>query len=444
MKHNNTLNYTEKCRFYSSLQQLFLPTADDDLTPPPQAAAAGELLSALPIEGYSIAVFREAGSLPSDWGRLLPEGNLVLSQAYLQLFEQHSPENMGFAYLMLYKGHQVAGLAVCQLMDFNAMRQIQSLSRAASGTLLNRGFHMLKREVARRINARLIVCGLTQFSGEFAYVFDEQMVSSGLQPRLLAAGIGHLSRLLEEEGWKPSGVLAKDFYAERLPQLQPLSAEGYTPFAFQPNMLMDIREDWHTMDDYLNAMSSKYRIRARRAFKKCKPIRCEELDAEGVHRHLEAMHELYLEVSSQADFNLLELPASYFLALKQAFPGQFRVLAYFHEERLVGFCTALRNGNELEAHFIGFRQHENREYQLYLNMLYDMVRLAIEEERAERLIFSRTAMEIKSSVGAEPKDMYCYIRHFSPYANRFAPLLVQQLQPDSAWQQRHPFSQQED
>ncbi len=444
MKHSTTLGRTQRCPFYGSLQHLLSPSAADDLTPPPQAASSAKVQIPLSVPGFGLAIFRGAENLPAEWDGLLPEGTLVLSRAYLRLFEQHPPEGMGFAYLAFYKGHQLAGLAVCQLMEFRALRQIQSLQQPARGSLGVRVAHLLKRSVARRINARLIVCGLTQFSGEFAYSFDARLASPENQASLAAEAVELLARQLREEGWNPSGILAKDFYPESLPHLKPLADSGYTPCVFQPNMILDIRPGWLSFGDYLEAMSSKYRVRARRAFKKRNPLRSEELDAEGVRLHLGSMHKLYLEMASQADFNLLQLPAAYFLAMKEAFPEQFRVLAYFHGDRLAGFCTTLRNGRELEAHFIGFGQEENREHQLYLNMLYDMVRLAIEEERVERLVFSRTAMEIKSSVGAEPRDMYCYLRHLYEPANRLAPVLVRQLQPRVEWRQRHPFSQQED
>ncbi|MCB9266125.1 MAG: GNAT family N-acetyltransferase [Lewinellaceae bacterium] len=136
---------------------------------------------------------------------------------------------------------------------------------------------------------------------------------------------------------------------------------------------------------------------------------------------------------------MINLPKGYFPALKQAMPQEFRVFGYYLDDVLVGFCSTLRNG-EMEAHFIGFKPEVNLKYQLYLNMLYDMIRAGLEEEQVERVVFSRTALEIKSSVGAEPVEMYCYLRHLNPVLNRALPTLVRWLEPEKeAWRQRHPF-----
>jgi hypothetical protein len=54
---------------------------------------------------------------------------------------------------------------------------------------------------------------------------------------------------------------------------------------------------------------------------------------------------------------------------------------------------------------------------LYLNMLYDMT-YSINKGFKE-IIFARTALEIKSSVGARPIQMY--IGHTNPVVNVFMP-----------------------
>jgi hypothetical protein len=52
---------------------------------------------------------------------------------------------------------------------------------------------------------------------------------------------------------------------------------------------------------------------------------------------------------------------------------------------------------------------------LYLNMLYDMIAYSINKGFKE-IIFARTALEIKSSVGV-PIQMYGYIGHTNPVVN---------------------------
>lgn len=75
---------------------------------------------------------------------------------------------------------------------------------------------------------------------------------------------------------------------------------------------------------------------------------------------------------------------------------------------------------------------------LYLNMLYNMTEFGI-ENGFEKIIFGRTALEIKSSVGAEPVNMSGFIFHTNPLINKYIGKLFNSLEPEVNWQQRHPF-----
>ena len=150
------------------------------------------------------------------------------------------------------------------------------------------------------------------------------------------------------------------------------------------------------------------------------------------------LYALYRAIAERADFNMLTLHPQYFSTLKCALPAQFQVTAYFRQERVVGFYSTLRNGARLEAHFLGFDPAVNRRHQLYLKMLYDMIGEAIEAGAAS-IAFARTALEIKSSVGARPVDMELLLRANHPWFNKLVPSLIRLLEPRGAWTPRHPF-----
>lgn len=435
-----TVDYSEKCPLYQSIQSFFSPTVSEDRSPPPDAAAASAPLQALSAPACELAVYRTANHLPGTWDELLPEGQQMMSRAFLRAQEQAPAEGMDYAYLLFYQDKKPVGLAACQLMEFRALRQIQSLQQTPAGRLPSKIWHYLKRAVASQANYKLIICGATQFTGQHAFVFDSCRIGAHEAMALLDESLALLARNLDAEGWRAGGILVKDLGKEQPAFLRALDSQGYSAFPFEPNMVLPLRPEWRTFDDYLEAMVSKYRVRARRAFKKGKELTTRELDEQSLLRHQEEIYSLYNEIAGRADFNMMNLPKGYFLALKQAMPQKFRVFGYYLEGTLVGFCSTLNNAPELEAHFIGFKPEANHEYQLYLNMLYDMIRVALEEGGMEKVVFSRTAMEIKSSVGAEPANMYCCLRHRNPLVNRALPPLVRWLEPNGeAWTQRHPF-----
>jgi len=72
----------------------------------------------------------------------------------------------------------------------------------------------------------------------------------------------------------------------------------------------------------------------------------------------------------------------------------------------------------MDAHFLGVDEEYNREHQVYLNILYDLVNSAI-EGGSKHIDFARTALEIKSSVDAVSQDLLCFFKHRSTISSKF-------------------------
>ena len=107
---------------------------------------------------------------------------------------------------------------------------------------------------------------------------------------------------------------------------------------------------------------------------------------------------------------------------------------------MIAFFTTFQNHNELEAHFLGFTNDINRKYQVYLNILYDLIRLGI-DSKAEYINFARTALEIKSSVGAIPVDLFYLAKHTNPLKNTLFTPILSYFNPKVEWKPRRPFKE---
>ena len=116
----------------------------------------------------------------------------------------------------------------------------------------------------------------------------------------------------------------KDYYPERRPGGQMLVKRHFNEFTVQPNMVLKLRPEWRGFDDYLGAFSSKYRVRAKRAFKKGKALRKEELTLAQMRHYEGEMYQLYRSVAEHSGFNLINLNSHYLLALKEQLPDARR------------------------------------------------------------------------------------------------------------------------
>ena len=152
----------------------------------------------------------------------------------------------------------------------------------------------------------------------------------------------------------------------------------------------------------------------------------------------DTIYDLYLHVAKNAPFNTFFLPKNHFRTFKEIFKDKFLFYGYFIDEKLIGFNTLIKNGSVMDTYFLGYDDSIQREKMLYLNMLYDMIAYSINKGFKE-IVFARTALEIKSSVGARPIQMYGYIGHTNPLVNVFMPKIFHYLEPETPWQERNPF-----
>ena len=385
------------------------------------------------------AFFRSIAAAGQDWDAAAPTDDLFLRRDYLQILEKTPPQGMRFGYLVFYRNDRPVGVAYCQIKFFKGDDNIQELSNTPNErepcffTGLAKWF---KRWVAGKVAGDILILGNMLLTGEHGYHFDYQQIPQEKALSLLEDGLLSVIREMERENVKMPVILVKDVAPERLLHRQLAVENGFTEFEIQPNMVLDLH--WPDYESYLAAMSTKYRTRAKRAFKKLDGIQKTELSLADIQRELPRMYALYRDVAKNAGFNMVDLNELYLLALKRDWSEHFRAFGYYLDGQLAAFYSVIQNGDELEAHFLGYDKSLNHDRQLYLNILYDIVRLGI-KGGSRRIVFARTALEIKSSVGAVPAELYCYLRHQNSLANRFTGKMLDYLKPVEVWQQRHPF-----
>jgi hypothetical protein len=62
------------------------------------------------------------------------------------------------------------------------------------------------------------------------------------------------------------------------------------------------------------------------------------------------------------------------------------------------------------------------------------------KDGAQSIDLARTAMEIKSTIGAEPQNYQLMVKHLNPITNSIVKRFIQNLRPKE-WTQRKPFKE---
>jgi len=275
-------------------------------------------------------------------------------------------------------------------------------------------------------------------TGEYAYHFNVG-ISKEIIFKYLDQSITALQESFKNKGTTLSVHLIKDFYGKVGVKDEQL-ADKFYEFKVEPNMKLDIRSHWGQFDDYLADMKSKYRVRTRKAIKRKNNIVIRDLSVEDIVECSNQLYDLYLSIAKNVGFNLVDLNRDYIIDLKKKFGDDFRVFVFELDGKILSFFTLFQLNDILDAHYIGFEKDLNKQYDLYLNMLLEMVRFGV-ENGFKQIHFSRTASEIKSSIGAYPVDMFCYIKHKSTVTNKFMPHIFEYLRPEENWTQRLPFKE---
>ena len=370
--------------------------------------------------------------LAEEWQKVVASSqDVFLDYNFLFALQLHPPINVDFFYFIFYYKGEAAGVLLFQSQLFEARKSI--VSEKDSGFI--RG--AIRNMIANRINFTALVNGNAALTGEHGFYFNFDLVSKHKIPKYIEI----ITDFLKEKEYSNEkyGVLhvVKDLDVdERLNQ--DWIDYNYHKVSVQPNMILSVRKEWGSFDGYLEAMSSKYRKNIRRGLKKGKELKKHELNLDQIESFETRIFELYQSVKDNANFNLFELNPKYFYSLKKQMGDDFKLVGYFHEEELISFYTLINNYDTLDAHFLGYQADANRTFMLYFNMLLDMVKYGI-ENGYEHVEFARTAMEIKSSVGAEPKDMMVYIKYENKILNRLVGKVTALINPKIDWTQRHPF-----
>ncbi len=405
----------------------------------------GRSLDWLPLSraGYGVSILTSIHPVADIWDKIAPDENIFLRSGYLKVVEDNPPKGMGFCYLVFRKDRQAIGLAACQIQYFNVDQSLKQKENESSPCFFSTIGRYLKGLVASKVEFTTFVCGNLLLTGEHGYHFDYPALTPSQRFELVDEAMDLAKNQLNQQGAHINGFLMKDFFENTRQASFLKSNTRLNEFTIEPNMILDMAPKWTSYDEYLASMHSKYRVRAKKAAKSAKGIEKQSFDESQIDQYKEELYGLYKNVAEKSGFNLINLNINYLHALKQEFQDDFTLDAYFLDGKMVAFYTTLLNGHELEAHFLGFDHSLNRQHQIYLNILYDIVKIGI-QKRVEKIVYARTALEIKSSVGARPHEMYCYMRHPNPFSNKFMAPLLDYLKPKAEERvARQPFKDRE-
>ena len=370
-------------------------------------------------------IFDTVDNIPKTyWDSLKCCTDIYYSPEFLKAFEIAN-KDIEFNYVFVTRNGEAITFANTQLVTISVKTITQNIKMNA----------WLKRNINGMFcdnQLRILFCGNIFLSGEYGtFLKDGEDKIEAF--KTLAEGIKRLSKSIK----KLTGLCIKDFKNESLYITEHLNEFGYTPMQVEPNMIISLKPEWKTFYDYKADLKSKYRVKANKADSKSARLISKTFDSELIETYKSQLQDLYQNTINNADFNAQILDLNTYTFLKKRFNEAFTVIGYFIDDVLVGFLSAMKNGDNLDAHFIGIDYSKNKEFAIYPRILNDYVRLGL-KTRANCINLGRTASEIKSTLGAEPQSLTCYFKHKKGLQNQIIKPFVKNVKIKS-FKQHKPF-----
>jgi hypothetical protein len=365
----------------------------------------------------------------SCWQSVNKDDNTYFSSEFLKAFESSNP-NIDFKYILVKKNGNPVALATIQIIKLSIDVILKNIKLAS---WLKRFLNF----IFCREHINIMFCGNVFLSGEHGIIICDYENKTDI---LNAIGLEINSLVMQT---KPlHAVFIKDFVKASRELTDNFQDFGFTPMHVEPNMIISIDPEWKSFEDYKNALKSKYRVKANKADKTSSSLKARLFSETDFATYKDELQQLYQNTIDNANFNAQVLNLDTYIKLRAAYHEDFIVKAYFYNDKLVGFLSALANNHHLDAHFIGLDYSLNKTHAIYPRILNDYIRIGI-EKRVSYINLGRTASEIKTTVGATPIELTCYLKLKRPVVNKLLIPFIKRVQIKD-FKQHYPFKTKEE
>ncbi len=372
----------------------------------------------------SFKVYKSIREIPeSEWIHFVPTSRYFLSYQYLSTLEKSSPE-LDYIYVLYYKNNILKGLVSFQVVDFkgDALRKYIPDTNFLVKFILNKGLDC--------IQSKLLVLGNLIFTCETGWYFDP-LFSEPHRDKILFEMI----RIARKQIPKNTiGIMINE--ASGIRQHHSYKCQGFHLFEVENKMVFKSRL-FSNFSEYDEKLISKYRVRKNKIFQLNKNIEFFEINVLNFEMYQNEIQNLFNNVIEKSKFKLLDLNKDYFKVFLEEQSLTFKLIGFRENETLLGFVSYFEINQEIEVHYIGLNYNYNQTNKLYNLMLYKMIELGIHENKIE-VCMSRTAQEIKSSVGAQPIRVFSFLKITNIFLNILTPFFLSRLKPKN-WSPRSIF-----
>jgi hypothetical protein len=192
--------------------------------------------------------------LPFSWNTLATT-TIFLSKEYLEVLEKSAPTNMTCHFIGLFNDDVLIGIALSQFIDANQLNSFGDRDKCIKTNVRNFFF--------KNFCSHVLFIGNNMLTGQNAFYFTDT-IDKKAAIKTLKNAAEELKLRYKNKGKKVHITTFKDFEENDLDLFKNGQFKDFYQFTIQPNMIFDIPETWKSNEDYIAALSKKYRDQYKR------------------------------------------------------------------------------------------------------------------------------------------------------------------------------------
>ena len=205
----------------------------------------------------------------------------------------------------------------------------------------------------------------------------------------------------------------------------------------EPFMNLTIQPEWQNFDDYVQAMSSKYRVRTKKVLSNSQEYQAVELKHNEANDWIPQCAQMLGHTLKDKTLAISPKLSMMLHTFVRTMKDKFKVWGYYKNEQLCGFISAIESEHGLYAMHLGLTDVAADD-QLYQRMMYDVIAFGI-EQKDEFVCLGRTATEIKSTMGATPIENSYILYARGWFLRGLLRIYAQRFHRVKPYQLRNPF-----
>lgn len=330
-------------------------------------------------------------------GRPRAPGCLGAQYGYLRAFERAELDGLASRPIVVREAQGRRGLLAACPGYWYDLDLASTRLPALSGVM-----DVLRRAWPRMLKARTLELGTP------APLTNPFVVAPGLERSAAVSAIAEAG-LDEARRGRASFLLVQNLARPDLPAVEQFCSRGFVRIPLLPTVVVSLC--YSSFEEYLQAMRSQYRRRARQTLARSRDLTVEHLREFAPLAG--ELSRLWLRIYDRAkELRREVLTAQYFAAMSELDTSSVLLLRR-PDGSIASFALLLEDRPFLSFLQCGFEEEAGKEEGAYFRLLYEIVRHGIENGFSQAEL-GMTTVAPKLDIGGVPVPLYGLIRHSNP------------------------------